>query len=264
MGFLSSLSKLSPSQSLFGKITGESKDAAQAQVQQAQETVALRKEMFNRIRESAEPLRELRNQALPDLLRTQGIGQAVDRSQFYNSPEYRQTYGAAAGVANNLPGNAPTGLRNALLARAGNLAGGEYGNFYNRLANIGGFSSKGLGSTNAQLQGNINAQTQLLSDAGAAAASGLIGSANQRGQAAGAIGGLLGAFLSDQRTKEDIEHVGVDSEGNNVYEYSYKQETKPKYIGYMAQEVAAKDPANALLHNGLLMVSEKYKPVRIS
>ena len=124
-----------------------------------------------------------------------------------------------------------------------------------------GANTATFNSTNASnlLTNNANAQ------GAATLAAGMLPS-QQFNSLLGA-GSTLGAaaFLSDERTKEDIELVGKDAEGNNVYEYSYKHEEKPKYLGYMAQEVAESDPGNVMvLKNGLLAVGEKYAPMRVN
>jgi hypothetical protein len=57
--------------------------------------------------------------------------------------------------------------------------------------------------------------------------------------------GLAGAgLLSDVRAKTDIEHVGRDPTGLNMYKYRYKGQPKatPKFVGPMAQEVAQRNP----------------------
>lgn len=63
------------------------------------------------------------------------------------------------------------------------------------------------------------------------------------------FGGLLGlgagalAFMSDKRTKKDIEPIG-EAKGHNLYAFRYKGEAEasPKHVGVMAQEVEKKRP----------------------
>ena len=129
------------------------------------------------------------------------------------------------------------------------------------------FQPVALGQNAASLQGNniSNLLTGNANAQGAAITSAGMLPAQQFNNLlqAGATG--VGAFLSDERTKEDIKLLGKDSEGNNVYEYSYKHDEKPKYVGYMAQEIAEKDPDNVVVNrNGLLMVGQKYMPKRVS
>lgn len=137
-------------------------------------------------------------------------------------------------------------------------SGAQIGSAYGNIGDINAATILGRQNASAQL-GNSLFQM----GGGAMQGAGLLGGGGIAG--GGGMGALLGAFLSDERTKEDIKLLGKDDEGNNVYEYSYKHDEKPKYIGYMAQEVAQKDPGHVtVLPNRLLAVSGKYKPVRVS
>lgn len=70
--------------------------------------------------------------------------------------------------------------------------------------------------------------------------------------------------FSDEDLKENLELVGQDEEGVNIYEFNYKG-TKAKYVGHMAQDVLEHDPeAVQVGPEGYLMVSEKYAPVRVA
>lgn len=57
-------------------------------------------------------------------------------------------------------------------------------------------------------------------------------------------GSLVGSYLSDERTKDDVEQVGELPTGEGVYEYHYKWEDdqEPKHTGVMAQEVERNYP----------------------
>lgn len=137
-------------------------------------------------------------------------------------------------------------------------SGTQIGNAYSNIGDINAATTLARQNASAALGGNLLGMA-----GGALAGSGMMGGAGIAGGGLG--GGLIGAFLSDERTKEDVKLLGQDDEGNNVYEYSYKHDEKPKYVGYMAQEVAQKDPDHvAVLPNRLLAVSGKYKPVRVS
>lgn len=77
-------------------------------------------------------------------------------------------------------------------------------------------------------------------------------------------GGLFSALgagamaLSDRRAKEDISKVGKTKDGQNIYSYRYKGESKaaPLRMGLMAQEVAKRKPdAVAVLPSGLMAVN---------
>lgn len=93
--------------------------------------------------------------------------------------------------------------------------------------------------------------------------SGLLGGAGVAG--GGLAGAGLGAmFLSDERTKENMEPVGVDDNGATVYTYKYRF-SDPVYVGFSAQEVAENDPLHAVRgEDGLFRVTEKYAPKRIA
>lgn len=56
--------------------------------------------------------------------------------------------------------------------------------------------------------------------------------------------GMLGAGIfgnSDERLKENIELIGQDNAGNNIYRYNFKGSPKTE-IGYLAQEIAETNP----------------------
>lgn len=106
------------------------------------------------------------------------------------------------------------------------------------------------------LTNNANAQGAALIQRGGAQA-GMFNNLLQAGTTAAA------AAFSDERLKTDIEYLGVDHEGHNVYEYSYKDPSR--FVGYMAQEVEEKDPGNVLLDpSGYLKVTERYRPVQVA
>ena len=118
----------------------------------------------------------------------------------------------------------------------------------------------GIGSANAQSQGMSNLVGGLAALEGSTGALSSLGSAAWSGLSS--LGSSIAGFFSDERLKEDMRPIGVDENGLTLYEFKYKS---PMYIGYSAQEVAEKDPANSSVHDsGFLMVSEKYKPKRVS
>lgn len=65
-------------------------------------------------------------------------------------------------------------------------------------------------------------------------------------------GSSLAGLLSDERTKENIEFVGVE-DGYNIYEFSYNGHPE-RYRGVMAQEVLENDPDAVTNDNGILTV----------
>lgn len=152
-------------------------------------------------------------------------------------------------------------LFNSYLSQGQNFLNQDFNRLFN-VASLGQASAAGVGSG---AQGAATNIADLLGTAGAAQAAGGIGAANALGQGSQNLAGLAGlaaSFFSDERLKDGMELVGKDENGMNVYKFKYKT---PEYIGYSAQEVADKDPANALLDpSGFLKVTEKYEPVRIS
>lgn len=56
----------------------------------------------------------------------------------------------------------------------------------------------------------------------------------------GNLGGL-GALFSDQRLKENIQLLGQDKRGRNVYSFNYKG-SKTKRAGYIAQDLKRSEP----------------------
>lgn len=114
----------------------------------------------------------------------------------------------------------------------------------------------------AQIAGGVlGGLGSLFGKGGMFGAGGAFGSA---GAAAAGGGSMLGSlasflpFLSDERTKTDVDHLGVDPDtGLNMYAYRYKSDPKtyPKIVGPMAQEVAQKYPDAVSSVGGLLYVN---------
>ena len=81
-------------------------------------------------------------------------------------------------------------------------------------------------------------------------------------QVGSGVGGGVGSLFSDRRMKTDIEKIGKDNSGVNIYKFAYKG---PKHIGYMADEIERKFPGDVSIDpvSGYKMVSEKFAPVRL-
>lgn len=81
--------------------------------------------------------------------------------------------------------------------------------------------------------------------------------AQQQSMLGGLFGGLgsLAARFSDKRLKEDIKAVGKTNDGQTIYSYNYKGESKPQ-MGLIAQEVKKKHPGAVIKdkRSGFLMV----------
>lgn len=73
------------------------------------------------------------------------------------------------------------------------------------------------------------------------------------GLAGGGLGALAGAFLSDERLKENIKLIGMEN-GHNLYEFNYKG-SPYKYEGVIAQEVQIKNPEAVEEIGGILRVN---------
>lgn len=237
------------------EVRGESEDQAQDAVNQGKKAADLKREQFNLLREDAQPLRELRNENINRLLRLQGIGQKQDISEFSKSPEFMTVRDAALQVQGS-----NSNQDRELAERAAQLGMGEFGNFQNRIFNTAGFSSDGLNNTNRLLQENVDAQVNVLNNAGSQAAGGLISGANQRGQAASGILGMVGAFC-DARLKTNIRKVGDYRSGLGKYAWDWTEEAKELVGGQpasgpMAHEVFKAQPDNITEVNGYLVIKD--------
>lgn len=70
----------------------------------------------------------------------------------------------------------------------------------------------------------------------------------------GAAATIGGAFLSDERLKQNIKRVG-NKNGHPWYEFEYRQEPGKRYRGVMAQDVAKTNPEAVLINDdGFMMV----------
>ena len=264
MGFFKKLLKPFPIEEKLAKFsTGQEKnpfqkdqeEEARTAVSQGQRAADFKRQQFDILREDIQPLRELRDENITRLLRLQGIGQPQDISEFRTSPEFTTVRDAALQVQGGTPGQTAE-----LQDRATQLAEGTFGNFQNRIFNTAGFSSQGVGGTNRLLQQNVDAQVNLLNQAGSDAALGLRTGAQQRGQAASAGIGLLSAFC-DVRLKENIELIGRYPGGLAKYRWDWTDEALELVgdqinEGPIAQEVKQVMPDNVGTMNGYLYIKD--------
>lgn len=99
----------------------------------------------------------------------------------------------------------------------------------------------GLG---AQSTGNSTGQTVQQTSPTSNILGGILGAGSLLGGSSGllsALGPL--ALMSDKRTKENIEPIGILNDNQNIYRYNYKSDpTKTVHIGLMAQEVERVHP----------------------
>lgn len=204
---------------------------------------------------------------------TQGSQQALQAFQQSN-PGYafQQQQGQNAVLANQAAtGQLASGNTNLdLMNYSQGLANQSYGQWVQNLQPYLGASQSaatgigtldsGLGNQlNSSLQGQGNAAYGAATSIGNANANadlaGLTASGNILGLGAGILGlgtgmggtvggnaisglgsSLYGAFLSDERAKDDIEPVGELFDGQTVYRYRYKGDERHQ-IGLIAQEV---------------------------
>ena len=237
--------------------TNKAREAAERQAEMARMAAQLQQDQANKLWEDTEGLRSLRDTSLGGLNRMTG----GDRSDFYKSPEYRQVANESVGTLDSKLNSRMGGNRlSALRGKAAEPALGEYGNYYNRIAQTAGITSGGLNATNSQMQAATDAQTRLLGDAASAGASGLIGAANQAKSTAMGIGGIAASIFSDIRLKENITLIGNDG-GINYYYWDWTDEAKAivgdqSNIGVLAQEVQKTHPKAVTEHpSGYLTVN---------
>ena len=72
-------------------------------------------------------------------------------------------------------------------------------------------------------------------------------------QIASQVAGIVSAFGSDIKLKENIEEVGVSPDGYKIYEFNYKG-FKDRWRGAMAQDVVKTNPMAVHIQNGYLAV----------
>lgn len=121
---------------------------------------------------------------------------------FYASPDYKFRMDESMKAIN--ADAAARGLRNSgaqikgTLDYAGNLAAGEFGNWYNRMSNLAGMGQvAGSQTANMGQSYGANAGNAMIS-AGDARASGYMGQANSWGNAISGVGNALGGYLGSR------------------------------------------------------------------
>ena len=72
-------------------------------------------------------------------------------------------------------------------------------------------------------------------------------------QIASQVAGIVSAFGSDIKLKENIEEVGVSPDGYKIYEFNYKG-FKDRWRGAMAQDVVKTNPMAVGIRDGYLTV----------
>ena len=175
--------------------------------------------------------------------------------------------GSAIGQAGNALG-AASGYNQQNISNAGSFLGlpslAQQSSF---VAPVSADRSFGYINPNAGFQGVSLANQGYANQLGAAGLSQNT-SGNPWMSAIGGLGSIAGGLLasgafSDRRLKTDIEKVGKDENGLNMYTFHYKG---PKYLGRMADEVAQHDPDAVWKDpaSGYFKVASEYAPEVIS
>ncbi len=135
----------------------------------------------------------------------------------------------------------------------------QLGNYAGLVQPIAGLGSSSTGTSTQQIKENPGLLNSILGGVsglvGGAANLGKAGAFGSSGWLTGGSGSLASLFaLSDERAKDNITEIGKTHDGQPLYSFTYKGDSKPQ-IGLMAQEVMQRDPsAVAMLPNGLLAV----------
>lgn len=195
-------------------------------------------------------------------------GSADIQKTLENMPGYQFTLDQ--GNQNILRNQAATGQLNSgatnidLQKFGQGTANQNYGNYVQQLmpflqaaqagaGGIAGVNTNQGNTINASLTNQGNAAYGAQSSIGNANAnadlSNLTASQNGIGALAGGASALLG-FLSDKRSKDDIEPVGETYDGQTVYRYRYRGDPRHQ-IGLIAQEVEERDPDAIVPMGGL-------------
>jgi len=173
---------------------GASDDAAHAEQQAAERAAIAQRDQYNKTRNDLMPWMDSGNRALSAMNNAMFNG---DYSQFYQSPDYQfrldegqralDSSGAAKGMA--LSGN----QLKALTRYGGDMASGEYNNWFNKLnsmSSTGANTAGQMGNLGANTAGNIG---NAMMAGGNARASGYINKANSYNNALAGLSEYAGS-----------------------------------------------------------------------
>jgi hypothetical protein len=205
-----------------GYLTGQAaKDAANIQAQSAQNALALQREQFEYQKGLLEPYRKAGESALGRLSGVMGLGgQPAQPQQLLDmDPGYAFRLGEGmkalervqAARGNMLSGGAiKAGQR-----YAQDFASGEYGNAYNRLANIAGLGQTVGGELGSAAQQFGRTAGETMSQGANALAAGRVGRTSGY---MGGIGGAVGAYQNYQNQQQQNQLFGrfIDIYGRSV------------------------------------------------
>tara|TARA_R110000782_G_scaffold203609_1_gene292157 strand:- start:333 stop:1238 length:906 start_codon:yes stop_codon:yes gene_type:complete len=249
-------------------------DAATIQSQSADKGVAEQRRQFDITQKTLKPSIEAGTQALAIQQALLGFGspeeQTAAMSDFNESPaqqfiRQRQEKALVAN-ASATGGLGGANIQTALQEQAANIAGSQYGEYYNRLAGLSGTGQQAA-STQGQLGANMASNIQQGYNAsGQAQASGILGAQQANaaigqqvlgagvgaglgalgmaGAGVGAGGGALLGLLSDKNMKHDIEDLDPKEcydivQGLDLKAWRYLERTgldQGVHFGPMAQD----------------------------
>lgn len=184
---------------IFGSSSADK--AAKAQERAANKALALQEKTIAQARTDALPWMDAGRKALTQYQGELGMGGPDFQSQFTKTPGYDfQVNEAEKGATNNL---AALGMKNsgaalkALTKLRSGLASQEYGNYLNRVSGLAGTGQNAQQTLSNQELNSSNNQSQTIQDAGAARASGYVGSANAWTNAIGNFANNAGSTLGN-------------------------------------------------------------------
>lgn len=190
--------------SILGGLFGSSaaNKAADSQEKVARDALELQKATIAQSRLDAAPWMDAGKKALASYMGELGMGAPGFESSFTKTPGYDfQVDEAEKGALNHLGAlgmkNSGAALQALTKLRSG-LANQEYSNYLGRISGLAGVGQNQVNQTNTLAANSALNQGQLLQDAGAARASGYVGSANAWTGAFNNIGNTLGNWASYQ------------------------------------------------------------------
>lgn len=235
------------------------KDAAKAQAQSGQQSIAFQRESRDLARSDLQPFRQLGQsniEALQNLLTPTGQYDYLQNNPLFKAAldnANRATLNNQAARGKLGSGDTLSALSNNTLLAAQPLLGQQQNALFNAV-NLGQSSAAGQANTALTSGANIG---NTLTDIGNAKAAGIIGAGNAYSQqmqglinAGAQLGGA--AMMSDIRMKRNIRRIG--SHGDYpVYRYQYVF-SDDWYEGVMAQDVEKINPGAVVTVNGIKYV----------
>lgn len=227
----------------------------------AQGGIDVQSEQFQRIMELLGPSSEGGDLARQQQLALLGLlgpeAQQQAQSQFSESPGQQfireRQQRALTRNQSAIGGLGGGNIKTALQEQAAGFAAQDFGNQFNRLGGLAGQGQQAniaLGQFGQASAANIG---NLLTNQGAAEASGTLGRAESRGGLISDITSGLGSIFSDSKLKDNITKIGKIG-CLNVYEWTWKT-TGLDDVGFIAEEVKEHFPDIVEEHNGFLRVN---------